>query len=564
MSSPETTATPVVETRSQKLAADVAALFRSRNPVIWIATREEARVEGFIAQAAASAGYKPMIWDVDQGTIDPSVKSNAKAVPVNADAGDALKAIKTRSEAPDVTDRDGNIIRDRNVWIMRDLPVWLSGPIGATNLRALRNLARSLPAIGRNHAQAIVILTTSTEVPPELAGHVTVVDWELPDRVEIAAILDAAVNTLPEYDTKEVDGKRVPDETKPLRAAALTAESRDAAIGAAIGLTGEEAAACFARSLVTTRKINPQIVSNEKKRVIARERVLEWFDPLPGGLDAIGGLENLKEWLVSRKAAYSPKARAYGLPAPKGALLVGLQGCGKSLTAKATATAWNVPLLRLDMGALKDKFVGGSEANLRKALNVIGAVGPCVVWIDEVEKAMPAGGNAASDGGVSADALGTVLTWLAERTSEAFVIMTSNDAEALPPELTRKGRLDEIWFVDLPHFDERKAVLAATLVKHGRGAVAIDLDAVAHKSTGFIGSEIAELVPSALYAAFAEDAREITTADLIKAASQVNPLSVLYKEKVDKLRRWGATRARSASREATLVSDTTGGELDID
>lgn len=516
--------------KGQKVAADIAALLRARNPIIWIITREEARVESFLAEAAASASYKPKFWDVAQGvTALDGKKENIGGT----DPGDTFKAIQEAT--------------GRNVWIMRDLPVWLNGPAGAAPLRQLRNLARSLPNTRREDAQAVIVLTTNSDLPPELAGHATVVEWPLPDRSEIEAVLDAALNSLPDN----------------LRADAAPNGTRDAAVDAAVGLSGEEAAACYARSLVQTRKIDPAIVSNEKRRIIARERVLEWYDPIPGGLDAVGGLENLKEWLVARKLAYSQKAREYGLPAPKGSILVGVPGCGKSLTAKAIATAWGVPLLRLDLGALKSKFVGESEGNLRKALKVIEAIGRCVVWLDEIEKAMQGATSGSADGGVSSDALGAILSWMQERTGEAFVIATANDVEGLPPELLRKGRFDEVWFVDLPTVDERAAVVKAALASHGRAKLDIDYDAVAEACVDFTGAEIAALVPEALFRAFADNGREITDADLIYVADKVVPLAKTAAEKIAKLREWAKTRARAATAAAPTVAATRGRKLDL-
>ena len=368
--------------KSKEAAADVAALLRARNPLLWVVTREEARVETWLFEAAASAGYVSRTWDVGQGVADMSGASQNIG---SADPGDALNAIKDRAM--------GGYGGDRGVWIMRDLPAWLTGPTGLTTNRQLRNLARLLPTVPRAQAQAVIVLTPSGEVPQELAGHATVIEWPLPDREEIAGILDGQISSLPEE----------------MQATAAPNGNRDAAIDAAVGLSGEEASACYARSLVQLRRIDPATVAREKKRVIARERVLEWYDPIPGGLDAVGGLDNLKAWLVTRKSAYSAKARAYGLPAPRGALLVGIPGCGKSLTAKAIATAWGVPLLRLDLNSLKSKFVGELEGNLRRALGVIEAIGRCVVWLDEIEKALAGATQGGADGGVSADALGTIL-----------------------------------------------------------------------------------------------------------------------------------------------------------
>lgn len=540
--------------KGQTAAADVAALLRARNSLLWIGTREEARVEGFIVEAAAAAGYKVLCWDIHAGIRDivgrePKQKNNPKrALEVGKDSKpcgeikdpvEALDAIQWFADRRD-TDENGNEEKDedkkpqRIVWIMRDLPIWLDGMPGATPLRALRNLSKALPGVPRPSAQAVIILTTSTTVPADLSGHATVVDWPLPDRSEIAKVIDAAISNLPDA----------------IREKATTPETRELAIDAAVGLTAEEAASCFAKSLVLSKTIDPVIVMGEKKRVISREKVLTWHDPIPGGLDAVGGLDGLKSWLAVRKTAYSKDAREYGLPAPKGAVLVGITGCGKSLTAKAVATAWQVPLLRLDLGALKAKYVGDSESNIRKAFKVVETIDHCVLWIDEIEKAMAGSSSGASDGGVSADALGVVLNWMQERTCNAFVIATANDVEALPPELFRKGRFDEIFYVGLPNTEERHGVLKASLIKSGRGDAPIDFDAVVDAANGFTGAEIAELVPTALYVAYEDNAREITTEDLINAAEEVNPVSKTKAAMITKLDAWGKANARSATSQA--------------
>jgi hypothetical protein len=413
---------------------------------------------------------------------------------------------------------------------MRDLPVWLAGPPGAAPLRLLRNLARMLPGVPQARSQAIVIITPSGDIPPELSGHVTVIEWPLPDRAEIGQMLDMAM--LPYKDNPKIEQLN---------------GNRDAAIDAAVGLTGEEAQNCFSKSLVLERRINPVAVANEKKRVIARERVLEWYDPLPDGLKAIGGLDNFKMWLTGRKIAFTPQARAYGLRPLKGIFLLGVSGCGKSMSAKAAATEFQCPLLRMDLGALKSKFVGESEALLRKALRVIEAVGRCVVWLDEIEKMFEGATSGSADGGVAADQLATILTWMQERKGEAFVIATSNDVSKLPPELLRKGRFDELWWVDLPTAGERVAILQATLKNYGREKVKIDPTQIATACDGFTGSEIAELVPDAMFSAFADGAREITTEDLVEAAGTVVPLKDTMKEKIEFQRKWALGRARPAS-----------------
>ena len=509
-------------TAGQRTAADVAALLRARNPLIWIVSKEEARVESLLMLAASAAAYEPRFWDCSTGISDYAGAPQEQGRGVT-DPAQAIAAI-----------RDS---RKRQLWVLRDLAPWLRDP---TVTRALRSLARSLPLSPRDEARAVVVLTPDANVPAELAGHAIVIDWPLPDRAEIAQLLDGAIAALP-------DG---------IREAAALNGAREAAIDAAVGLTGEEAQSCYAKSMVLSRKIDPAAVAQEKRRVIARERVLEWFDPLPGGLASVGGLDLLKSWLASRRAAFSPAARAYGLPAPKGCLLVGVPGCGKSLTAKAIATAWGMPLLRLDMGALKSKFVGESEGNIRKALKVAETVAPCVLWLDEIEKALAGATSGAADGGVSADALGTVLSWMQDRAGSVFVVATANDVSALPPELLRKGRFDELFFVDLPTPIERAAIVATALRAHGRDPALFSLEqlhAIAGATKDFTGAEVSALIPDALFAAFADAGREITAADLILAAGNTAPLARTAAERITKLRDWakGRTRPASSAQEST-------------
>lgn len=513
------------KTKAAEQMADVAALLRARNPLLWVVTREEARVEGYLMEAAAAASYMTRTWDVGQGVCD--MKGDVLEGMGDRDPGVMLQAIVDRANG-------GN---ERCAWIMRDLPPWLNGPGGISTIRTLRNVTRKLPNVGRDSAQAIIILSPDGNVPPELSNTATVIEWPLPDREEITRLLDQAVASIPEK----------------FQAGALPACAREPAIDAAVGLSGEEALACYARSLVQHRRIDPATVAQEKKRVVARERVLEWYDPIPGGLDAVGGLDLLKTWLVSRRAAYTPAARAYGLRAPKGALLVGIPGCGKSLTAKAVATAWGVPLLKLDLGALKSKFVGDSEANLRRALRVIEAIGRCVVWLDEIEKALAGATGGGADGGVSMDALGTVLSWMQDRAGEAFIIATANDVSSLPPELMRKGRFDEIWWVDLPNRSERADIAIAALKANGRADASVDFVTIAQATDGFSGVEVAELIPDAMYAAFADGGREITTADVLSAASTVVPTAKTSVEKITKLREWAKGRARPATTPETIA-----------
>lgn len=513
-------------TKSQQTNADFSALLRARNSLFWFVTQEEKRVESAIIEAARASQYDTIFWDCDVGW------TGATGTQVAGSSGtDPLAALQYARD-----------LKKRCVLVLRDFTPFLRDPFV---LRRLRSLERELKNVRREEARAIAVLTPSSEIPPELTDHAVVIDYPLPEREEIAAILDDIVSV----QNEEVRKNAAPNGV------------RDRAIDAALGLTASGAANCYARSLVSVKKIDPALVAADKKLVIAREKVLTWYDPDPRGLAAVGGLELLKEWLTRRRLALGKRAREYGLPAPRGALLVGIPGCGKSLTAKAVASAWELPLLRLDLGALRSKFVGESEANVRRALRVAGTVSPCVLWLDEVEKALAGADGPQGDGGVSSDALGAVLFWMQERTDPVFVIATANDVQGLRPEFIR--RFDATFFVDLPTARERQDVLRTAIRQHGRDPESVgDLESVARVTEGFTGSEIAGIVPDALFTAFTDGERELTDVDLRHSAKQVVPLSVTAADKLEALRSWAKTRARPASRSEEQRGEGTR-ELDL-
>lgn len=501
--------------RQDQAVQDVSALLRARNTLLWIVSGEELRVERALVGVGESLNMNVLFWDCADG--------------IQSGTGDTVQRLTDPLQALDYV----KTTKQRAVYVFRDLHRWLDPQV----LRGLRSLARRLQGAGRNEARAIIVLSPSAEIPPELSGQVSVIDWPLPDREEMGSILDSVLGSL---------DRSLRDEALPKNGA------REAAIDAAVGLSADEAMNSYARSLVTERKINPAIVAAEKKRVIARERVLTWHEPDPRGLDGVGGLDVLKGWLVGRKAAFSPKAREYGLPSPKGVLLVGPPGTGKSLTAKAIGTAWGQPLLRLDLGALRSKYVGDSEANVRKALAVAETVAPCILWADEIEKALAGATGAQGDGGVAADALGTILSWMQERAGGVFVVATANDVSALPPELLRKGRFDELFFIDLPQGREREEILKTALRKHGQDPDRVLVDEllasqIVARTESFTGAEIEAVVPDAMFRAFSEGERPLEAADLLVSLQTVVPLASTAGERIEGLRQWAKGRARFAS-----------------
>ncbi len=307
-----------------------------------------------------------------------------------------------------------------------------------------------------------------------------------------------------------------------------------------------EAENVFAKSLVERRKFDVDVVLSEKEQIIRKSAILEYYRASEAFAD-VGGLDLLKDWMDKRTVAFTEKARDYGLPAPKGILILGVQGCGKSLSAKSIASLWRLPLLRMDVGKIFGGIVGQSEENIRKAIRVAESTAPNIVWIDELEKGFSGTQSSGiSDGGTTARVFGTFLAWLQDKTAPCFVVATANDVSALPPELLRKGRFDEIFFVDLPGEPERAEIFTIHLQKRRRDPAQFDLNALAAATAGYSGAEIEQAVISAMYDAF-NLGRDITTEDILKVAGQSVPLSMTMKEKIDMLRYWAGTRARPAS-----------------
>jgi SpoVK/Ycf46/Vps4 family AAA+-type ATPase len=325
-----------------------------------------------------------------------------------------------------------------------------------------------------------------------------------------------------------------------------------------LGLTQDEAEKVYRKAQVTNGKLTEEevdIVLSEKQQLIRRNGILEYIED-EEDLDAVGGLEELKHWLQQRSNAFSQRARNYGLPQPKGMLILGVPGCGKSLIAKTTARLWSLPLIRLDMGRVYDgSTVGKSEANLRNALKVAESISPMILFIDELDKAFAGGaGSADSDGGTSSRIFGTFLTWMQEKKSPVFVMATANRIEKLPGEFLRKGRFDELFFVDLPNGEERRDIFKIHLCKRRPDVEKLDrfdFEQLSKVSDGFSGAEIEQAVIAAMYEAFAQD-REFTQLDIISAVKSTTPLSRTMTEQVAALRDWARMRARPA---ATSVAE---------
>jgi SpoVK/Ycf46/Vps4 family AAA+-type ATPase len=417
----------------------------------------------------------------------------------------------------------------RAIYVLKDYHPFLS-PVYAKSSAVVRKLRDLVPSLHTSF-KTVVLLSPVLHLPAELEKEVTVVDWDLPSLLELDGLLNRVVRSVEGEPGLNVD---------------LTPAQREAVLKAALGMTLDEAENVFAKCLVEKKGFDVDLIVAEKEQVIRKSGVLEYFHWSEGVQD-VGGLEKLKEWLSERADAFTEKARAFGLPAPKGLLLLGVQGCGKSLMAKAVACEWKLPLLRLDMGRIFAGLVGASEENARKAVKVAEAVAPCVLWLDEIEKGLSGTRSSGElDAGVTSRVFGTLTTWLQEKTAPVFVVATANDITQLPPELLRKGRFDEIFFVDLPSEEERREILSIHLRRRKRDPAAFDLQALADKSEGFSGAEIEQAVIAALHRAFRQD-RQMTTEDILAAMGDTIPLVVTMEEEIESLREWARLRARPAS-----------------
>jgi len=398
--------------------------------------------------------------------------------------------------------------------------------------RLLKDIARRFKQSRNN----VVILAPVCELPAGLEPEICLLDFPFPSTDDLNSALASAFTTLERRKVK----------------INLTAGDRERLIAAGRGLTIDEFENSLARAVVRSGgKVEPRIIDEiiqSKKQIIQKSGILEFFDA-KDHMEQVGGLDYLKRWLSKRQAAFTEKAKAYGLPCPRGILLLGVQGCGKSLTAKACAALWKFPLLRLDTGRLFSSRVGSSEENTRRAIRLAEALAPCILWIDEIEKSMAGVGSSSySDAGTAARVFATMATWLQEKTAPVFVIATANTVTSLPPELIRKGRWDEVFFLDLPGLGERQLITKIHLEKRNRNPRDFDIPLLAEKSEGFSGAEIEQAILSGLYDSFDED-RPLSTEDILRNIDAQVPLSKTMAEHIQALREWALARARMASRD---------------
>jgi hypothetical protein len=476
-------------------------------PGLAIVSSEEARVEAEVASVSTNLDRKLHAWSSSEGLVD-TTEGRASPCPDPLEAMDLLDELF----ASDAT---------QHLVLFRDLQLHLdqSDP---QLIRRLKDLLR----LAKGNGHAVILLGCRLKLPPELEHEITPVDFRLPTTTELAVVLDGIVASA--------------------RLKSLTHETREAALRSALGLTTTEAENAFALSVIESQSIDPATIAREKANTLKHGGLVEVI-PASTRLADIGGLQHLKEWLQGRAGSFHSRATQYGLPAPKGLLIVGLPGTGKSLTAKATASAFGLPLLRLDMGRVFGGVVGQSEGNLRAVIQTAEAIAPCVLWIDEIEKGFSGSQSSGStDGGTSSRVFGSFLSWMQEKEKPVFVVATANDVSRLPPEFLRKGRFDELFFVDLPAPAEREQIWHIVIARHGRTPGDFDPAALAKASDQFTGAEMEAVFIDALHEAFAAE-REPTEQDIETAIGRTVPLAQLMDGKIAALRQWAQGRARPAA-----------------
>lgn len=481
---------------------------RVRYPIIAVVSHEESRVMASIRQIAEARSRDVIVWTVTHGMVGPNLQEDPSTT------RDPIAAFEVILNFPDQPDPKYPQLKP-TIFVLQDLHGYIDDPI---NTRYLRDIAARFE-LSRH---TLVLLSPRLAIPTDLEKTVAVLDWPLPDEDELAAILRQCERDLPDHIEITLNG------------------NRQAVIQAMRGLTEFEAASCLISAVTATGSLGediiPHIVS-EKRQIIRKSGLLEFYEA-DVTMAQVGGLPYLKEYASVKRATFGEAARAAGVEPAKGVLLVGIPGTGKSLSAKAIAGG-QLPLLRMDIGALFAGLVGQSEANMRGALKVAEAVAPCVLWVDEIEKALGSSGGE-MDGGTSARVFGTLLTWMQESQSQVYVVATANDVRAIKPELLR--RFDDLVFVDLPNHAGRVDILKIHLSRRRQDPARFDLDAVADAVWSFTGAEIEKVVKSALEQAFV-GSQTLDTDLLLDASTRIIPIAATMKASIDDLRSWSNGRA---------------------
>lgn len=508
----------------QALIEQLNLMIRASYPLLYIVAVEEEPVEEVLLWAAAQSqpSRKVLMWDIVRGWDDNG-----------ADKGSVMAALERIAKTS---------TQESTIFVLKDLHFILKNPQSDRNapvIRAFKNLAREF----KRSRQTIILTSHTLEVPPELSEEVTVIDFPLPNTTEIDYLITQGV---------------VPEKIK------VSGLAREQLIKACQGLSRARIGRVLAKAIAAKQQVNETDIDGvleEKKQAIRQTGILEFFTASES-LKNVGGLDNLKQWVRMRQDAFTEEARRYGIPNPKGVLLVGIQGTGKSLSAKTIAHEWRLPLLRLDTGRLFGGIVGESESRVRQMIQLTEAIAPCVLWIDEIDKAF---GNitagADGDSGTSRRVFGSLITWMQEKKTPVFIVATANNVRILPAELLRKGRFDEIFFLNLPNVRERQEIFKVHLQPLRPSRLReFDLEVLAKHSENFSGAEIEQVIIDAMYRAFGTvingQRRDFTTEDILRSIEETVPLAAIARDQIEDLKHWAAEAgARTASNDTQLIDE---------
>jgi ATP-dependent 26S proteasome regulatory subunit len=531
-------------------------LINSSTPIVVMETVEEMRAIGMVRAACSELNMAVFEWSIADGLVRSG--SGAPVAPATAQAriekvfsssagsSEEKRLVQSvlSSMAGEVGATGRNAIYNTTdpvqalanletmtleaVFVLKDFHRQLDSPVV---VRRLRDVGQKFST----NRRTLVLTAPSIEIPPELAALVEYLDLPLPDLARLRQIIEETFKRLSKTYTLalKLDGAGVD---------AMAANLR--------GLTEEEAERAVSQALVTRYALVPESITDvlqAKKDLLRHSGMLEFIDARDS-MASVGGLENLKQWLARRRGAWEDEAREFGLEPPRGMIILGVQGCGKSLCTRAVAGEWKIPLVKFDTAAVYDKYIGETEKRIQKVFRVAEGLAPCVLWIDELEKVFAGSGpdSASADAGVSSRLLASFLSWMQERKAPVFVAATCNNVTVLPPELIRKGRFDELFFVDLPNRAERKQIFSIQLKKRKRNPQDFDLDRVAEAAKGYSGAEIDAAVQTAMYAAYSEK-KDVSTQGLLDALRATVPLSTTRAEEIAELRNWAHDRAVAAS-----------------
>ncbi len=523
-------------------------LLDSSTPIVVMETVEEVRAVRLVRLACQDLNLASFEWTIAGGLVRSGMASGAHAAS-GGHSGDPgveheLPPGGYSQEVYAAMQAGSNVIADTRdpakvlghlegltveaAFILKDFHRHLDDPVV---VRRLRDVGQKF----QTNRRTLILTAPSINIPPELVSLVEFLELPLPDRARLRQIVDEMLVRVSKAHTV---------------ARKLDAAGIDAVVANLRGLTEEESERAVSQALVARYALCPETVTDildAKRAMLKRTGMLDFIDTSET-MAGIGGLENLKNWLALRRGAWEEKAREFGLEPPKGVIILGVQGCGKSLCARAVAGEWKLPLVKFDTAAIFDKYIGETEKRVRQVFKVAESLAPCVLWIDELEKVFAGTGadSASVDAGVSSRMLGSFLGWMQDRKAPVFVAATSNNVNALPPELIRKGRFDELFFVDLPNQTERKQILSIQLARRKKNVAEFDLERIAQKANGYSGAEIDAAVQTAMYASFSFK-QPMTTQSLLDALAQTVPLSATRAEDIQALRLWAKTRAVPAS-----------------